>query len=183
MIDAAVLDAMVEAGCTAEQIVAAVKADMARDEARREAKRAGNADRQKRFRNKGKTTAKRAVTLRNDSNALRCVTAPLSSPPNDIYSNPPHHTPPVTRPEGVSEQVWGDFADHRKRLKAPISPTVIDGFRREAGKAGVTLERAIAECVTQGWRGFRADWFKPDRGPDTAPGGFLASKLAKAQAP
>ena len=52
MIDPAVLDAMLAAGASAEVIVAAVKADAARADARREAQRAGNARRQRRYRDR-----------------------------------------------------------------------------------------------------------------------------------
>ena len=52
MIDSAILDAMLAAGASAEVIVAAVKADAAREDARREAQRAGNARRQRRYRDR-----------------------------------------------------------------------------------------------------------------------------------
>jgi hypothetical protein len=52
MIDSAILDAMLAAGASAEVIVAAVKADAARDDARRAAQRAGNARRQRRYRDR-----------------------------------------------------------------------------------------------------------------------------------
>jgi hypothetical protein len=61
-ISPAVLDAMLAAGCSAEQIVAAVKADLAETEARREGKRANNAERQQRFRDRRKAR-KQVVTL------------------------------------------------------------------------------------------------------------------------
>lgn len=81
----AVIDALVAAGATVEQLAAAVKADLAeaasRDEERREKARAGNADRQQRYRDKRKTGS-------NERNALRSVTE-CDAPPNDIYSNPP----------------------------------------------------------------------------------------------
>lgn len=49
-IDPAILDAMLAAGASAEVIVAAVKADAAREQAHRAAQRAGNAQRQRRYR-------------------------------------------------------------------------------------------------------------------------------------
>jgi hypothetical protein len=52
VIDSAILDAMLAAGASAEVIVAAVKADAAREDARREAQRAGNARRQRRYRDR-----------------------------------------------------------------------------------------------------------------------------------
>lgn len=68
----------------------------------------------------------------------------------------------LARPDDVCEQVWDDFITHRKRLKANLTETALNGIIREANKAGVTLEAALAECVLRGWRGFKADWVKPD---------------------
>jgi hypothetical protein len=69
----------------------------------------------------------------------------------------------VARPDGVGEQVWIDFVAHRKKIRAGITPTVLAGFQKAATAAGWTLEAAMAECVTQGWRGFRADWVRERR--------------------
>lgn len=65
----------------------------------------------------------------------------------------------ISIPDGVSEQVWRDFKDHRRAKKAPITQTVLDGFKREADKAGITLEEAIKECCERGWQGFKAEWY------------------------
>jgi hypothetical protein len=32
-------------------------------------------------------------------------------------------------------------------------------MRREADKAGISLQDAIAHCCLAGWQGFRADWY------------------------
>ena len=66
----------------------------------------------------------------------------------------------VLKPEDVCEQTWQDFIAHRKAKKATITQTVIRGFRREAEKAGFTLEKALVHAMTQGWQGFRAEWVK-----------------------
>ncbi len=100
---------------------------------------------------------------------------PLSLPPNDIYSNPPTHTPgyntpvsvkpaakpkrqqAVPMPEGVSPQVWKDFTDQRAK-RGGLSQTALAGIEREAVKAGWSLECALSEVVTRNWQGFKADW-------------------------
>lgn len=64
----------------------------------------------------------------------------------------------VATPDGVSEIVWHDFVKHRKAKKAQITQTVIDGIRREAQKAGWTLEDALRETVVRNWQSFKADW-------------------------
>jgi hypothetical protein len=67
----------------------------------------------------------------------------------------------VTRPNGVSEQVWDDFIALRKAKRAPLSQTALAGILNEADKALMTLEDALTECVTRGWQSFKAEWMKP----------------------
>lgn len=64
----------------------------------------------------------------------------------------------IQAPEGVSNEVWESFLKQRKLSRAAVSQTVINGIAREASKAGWTLEEALAEIATRGWRGFKADW-------------------------
>ncbi len=64
----------------------------------------------------------------------------------------------VCKPECVSDQVWDDFKKHRKRMKADITETALRRILLEADKARWTLEDALAECVTRGWRSFKAEW-------------------------
>jgi uncharacterized protein YdaU (DUF1376 family) len=61
-------------------------------------------------------------------------------------------------PNEVNQQIWSDFLATRKAAKAPVTQTAIDGISREAHKAGWTLEQALQECSTRGWRGFKAEW-------------------------
>jgi len=64
----------------------------------------------------------------------------------------------VQPPDGVSDSVWNDFQKIRRAKKSPITDTALEGIRREAEKAGLTLEQAIKTCCERGWQGFRADW-------------------------
>jgi uncharacterized protein YdaU (DUF1376 family) len=64
----------------------------------------------------------------------------------------------VATPEGVSESVWQDFVKHRKAKKAQVTQTVIDGIRREAQKAGWSLDDALREVIVRNWQSFKADW-------------------------
>lgn len=59
---------------------------------------------------------------------------------------------------GIEPQIAADFRKLREKLRAPITQTALDGIRREAGKAGMTLDAALAMCCERGWRGFKADW-------------------------
>jgi len=61
-------------------------------------------------------------------------------------------------PSNVEEQVWSDFLALRKAKKAPMTVTALAGIKREADKASWSLNRAIDECVSRGWTGFKAEW-------------------------
>lgn len=133
-LSAAVLDALLANGASAEMIVAAVKADGAEEEARREAKREGNRVRQARFK-----AARKAED--NAGNALPSVTErddalpPLS--PNKNPPDPQKLTPNPTGvvstrarkdrifvcPEGVDPQHWEDLLANRKTKRLTNTPT------------------------------------------------------------
>lgn len=78
-------------------------------------------------------------------------------------------------PEGVSTSVWADFKKHRRAKKSPITDTAIEGIRREADKAGWTLENALAESCARGWTGFKAEWV--DKQSATTSSGILAGAI------
>lgn len=62
------------------------------------------------------------------------------------------------RPEDVTPETWADYTALRKSHRAPLTPTALEGIRREAVKAGWSLQQALAECCARGWRGFKAEW-------------------------
>ena len=61
---------------------------------------------------------------------------------------------------GITGQLADDFTEHRKSKKAAITRTALEGFQREADKAGIPLAEAIEIAICQNWQGFRADWCK-----------------------
>jgi len=65
---------------------------------------------------------------------------------------------------GVDLQVAADFIALRHKLRAPITQTAVAGIQREAEKAGLTLQAALAMCCERGWRGFKAEWVTGDKG-------------------
>lgn len=68
----------------------------------------------------------------------------------------------AARPHDVDELVWSDWLAVRRAKRAgPVTATVLAGMRREAAKAGVSVEAAIRTCAERGWQGFRADWLRP----------------------
>lgn len=120
----AVLDAMLEAGCTAEQIVAAVKAASVAEEASRASKRAGNAERQRRFK------AKNKVTSDNAGNALPSVTPP----DKEIPPKPPKEINPPISPTVSNETA------------PPLSvDEVLEGWNELAKAQGLSPIRKLTE--------------------------------------
>ena len=75
---------------------------------------------------------------------------------------------PVPRPEDVDEQTWNDWLALRKQKRAAVTNTVIDGARREAGKAGMTFEAFLQEWCERGSQGLKAEWITSDK-PKPAP--------------
>lgn len=69
-----------------------------------------------------------------------------------------NHINTVSPPDGVSIKVWADFLKHRKQMKAPITETAMAGIRREAEKAGFSLEQALVTSMERSWRSFKAEW-------------------------
>lgn len=66
----------------------------------------------------------------------------------------------ISKPDDVILSVWTDFVAHRKLKKATITETVINSIRKEAKKAGISFEDALAETCARGWQGFKAEWYK-----------------------
>ena len=67
-------------------------------------------------------------------------------------------TQSIAPPDGVSISVWQDFQKLRKTKKAPLTETSLAGIKREAEKAGWSLDAALQECCARGWQSFKADW-------------------------
>jgi hypothetical protein len=61
-------------------------------------------------------------------------------------------------PEGVSSEILLSFVKHRKSKKAQITPLVLESIKKEAQKAGWTMEAALTEIVVRNWQSFKADW-------------------------
>lgn len=113
-ISPAVLDAMVAAGCTAEQIAAVVKADMAANDDKRADKRAKDAERQRRHRARN---AESQPVTRDTCDTLPPSPAPLSSPPTPppIIPQTPSTIPETKRasrlsPDWALPAAWGRWA-------------------------------------------------------------------------
>ena len=68
----------------------------------------------------------------------------------------------VACPSDVNEQVWNDWLQLRKSKKASVTQTVINGARKEAEKAELTLEGFLEIWCLRGSQGLEASWIKPE---------------------
>lgn len=107
--------------------------------------------------NAGKASAQRRLNERSTDVQPTNNQEPRTNNQEPII--PPSPPRGVGKPDDVSDDVWRDFKKHRAK-HGGITDRVIAGFRREAEKAGWTLEQAMDESITQGWRGFKAEYVK-----------------------
>ncbi|HEU4562013.1 MAG TPA: hypothetical protein VFS20_29570 [Longimicrobium sp.] len=134
--------------------------------------RSSGAERQQRYRNR-----KRGNGLGESSSAP--LSAPLSGQQSDVTRDVTvTHREEKKREEkkekksaaeaallaGLPEQLAADFLAIRKAKRLPLTPTAADGMRREAEKAGLTVEQMIRTCCERGWGSFEAKWLDRDRG-------------------
>lgn len=96
---------------------------------------------------------------------------PVNTPSDEGVAPRKRSTPATTaaRPDDVSEPVWQDFQRLRREKRAPLTDTALAGVRREAEKAGVSMEVALAYCCEAGWQGFNAGWYADRQGKRSAP--------------
>lgn len=66
----------------------------------------------------------------------------------------------VACPPDVGKQEWEDWLSLRKAKKAPVTETVIKSARKEAEKAGITLNAFLTIWCARGSQGLQADWLK-----------------------
>lgn len=66
----------------------------------------------------------------------------------------------LSKPDDVSsEQIWSDFLALRNARHAPLTETALNIIRKEAHKAGISLEQALETCCMRGWQGFKSEWY------------------------
>jgi hypothetical protein len=70
--------------------------------------------------------------------------------------------PPPPRPEDVPQQVWDDWVQLRKDKRANVSATAVEEARKEASKAGMSLEAFLRVWLRRGSQGLEASWLKPE---------------------
>lgn len=173
MIKPEVLDAMVAAGCTAEQIAAAVKADYASFEAQADSRRAKDAERKRRQRHA--ESRGHAVTPAD----IADTPAPLC-PPDKEAPKPQEITPPISPHPEEPRQRFADpvlvlqsivdpltarnFSDHCAQRKPRLTAQSAEGVvrvLRDVAAAGGNPVSALRLAMDRGWAaGFDIDWLR-----------------------
>ncbi|HBQ90952.1 MAG TPA: hypothetical protein DD803_16065 [Alcaligenes faecalis] len=80
-------------------------------------------------------------------------------------------------PVNPSPEVWSDYLQHRKAIKAPLTQTAANRLGAEAHKAqaaGFSVDDFLAECMLRGWRGGKAEWLTRGTSQDQQGGGQVA---------
>lgn len=101
----------------------------------------------------------------------------------------------LSKPDDVSsEQIWSDFLALRNARHAPLTETALNIIRKEAHKAGISLEQALETCCMRGWQGFKAEWylkgqnrfqstgprdFEPEFRPEDYEGGLISDLMQR----
>lgn len=173
-----VLDALLEAGASAEMIVAAIKADMRKEDERRESKRANNADRQQRHRDRRKSRKD------NAHNALPDVIPPIDrthtpssdiSPDGENQNDAPRSKPQVfPKPDWAEDQVWADWLEIRKGKRCRNTATAHAAFLADIAKHSSDdwpPGRLLAYAVARSW----ASIHPPDESPRNGQSSRLSS--------
>jgi hypothetical protein len=61
-------------------------------------------------------------------------------------------------PVGVSDSIFKDYLAVRKAKKSPLTKTALEGLKREAEKAKMSLQDVMQLCCERNWVGFKAEW-------------------------
>lgn len=80
---------------------------------------------------------------------------------------------------GLPSKLVADFKKLRAAKRSPITQTAVDGIKREAAKAGMTLQQAVEMCCERGWASLKADWLTGST-PQT-PSGPVGSSVASSR--
>jgi len=63
------------------------------------------------------------------------------------------------------ENIFQEWLDMRKRLKAPVTQVVANTFGKQlhlAVKRGFSVNDCISDCITGNWKGFKSEWMKDE---------------------
>lgn len=183
------IDAMMAAGLTREQMAALIKLELEKEQAKKEARRAGNAERQRRFKER-KSNALPA--LADVTEALPSVTAS-----RDIQNAPTHAEPepnkttsspvqkdiltdipkvPVAKPKSADAMCVAELGkvldpeharavvEHRNRMRKPMTAHAA-GLLAKRLSSAPDPNAAADEMIERGWQGWRPEWGQNSQAP------------------
>ena len=122
------------------------------------------------------------VTSRNSHGR---VTRPETETETETEKEKPAYAgkkkPPVNPacPDDVNPDTYRDFLAVRKAKRAPLTATALAGLRREAAKAGMSLQDAMAMCCERGWVSLRSAWPEVQRAVSASPRGGQVGNAAE----
>lgn len=103
-------------------------------------------------------------------------TPPKTGDEHPIDTSRTPHTPKKAPPDrvdlltGVSDGVVADYLAVRKAKHAgALTETAVNGIKREAARAGISLPEAVQACCEFSWIGFNAGWYAQRVGGNSAP--------------
>jgi uncharacterized protein YdaU (DUF1376 family) len=64
----------------------------------------------------------------------------------------------------VEPATVADWLTVRRAKRSPLTATAVDQLRREAGRAGLSMQEVLILCCARNWVSFRADWDWQARG-------------------
>ncbi|MCW5631822.1 MAG: hypothetical protein KIT17_00650 [Rubrivivax sp.] len=67
----------------------------------------------------------------------------------------------LPKPEDVTTEAWDGWVELREQKRAPVTALVLEGARKEAALAKLTLDEFLRVWVYRGSQGLHADWLTP----------------------
>lgn len=138
---------------------------------------------------KASESAKARWAKQKDANALQTQSEgnathnTLHITQDTVKEKTPRKSASILKPDDVEQAVWDDFLAIRKAKRSPMTGTALSGIRREASKAGWSLESALKECVSRGWQGFKSDWIEKKQSASDKNRTFMAEVTRGLAAP
>jgi uncharacterized protein YdaU (DUF1376 family) len=145
--------ALTESGYWSERVGREIAIVNAKSE---KAKASANARwKEKHSKNNGSGIDANAMRTHSESNATQDP-RPITQDPRPKKAKAVVTAPP----DGVSQEVWDSFMAIRKAKRAPMTTVALAGIEKEAQRAGIGLEQALAMACARGWQSFKAAWAK-----------------------
>jgi uncharacterized protein YdaU (DUF1376 family) len=114
---------------------------------------------------KASESAKARWSKQKDANALPTQSEGNATQNTEHITQDTKHKKKATVvacPPDVGLQEWEDWLSLRKAKKAPVTETVLKSARKEAEKAGISLNAFLTIWCARGSQGLEASWLKSD---------------------